>query len=380
MVAKSITKDDYKKWLNYSFDASDPKKLFNLYKALDNTGNADGVSCKKAVYQDGVAICITCEETADDLLIKESAREEFKKYLVENYFRSENIDQWYVTKIDNAERNKNLASFTNEHSSTESPSPEIKPHPKELFYLKVRIAISALFYIGFIAAIILSFVITPATGLLLLLIIPFVLLAKLATTILKGIITGLIKGNSIQLSASQYPEIYSIIKEEAKKIGLKELPETYVMHGPFNGFVMSFARAKILCLFSGVIETALTGNYEVVRFVIAHELCHIKRKHLFKEKILFPSNFIPFLYKAYSRGCEFTCDRAGYTASPKGSIEGVLIMTAGKEIYKRFNVEQHIESANANANFWTWLSEKFLTHPHLYKRLTAIRDFSNYNK
>ena len=54
-------------------------------------------------------------------------------------------------------------------------------------------------------------------------------------------------------------------------------------------------------------------------------------------------------------------------------------MTTGKEIYSKFNVELHIKNAVENEGFWTWFGEKFMTHPHLYKRLVEIKAYSKYN-
>ena len=83
--------------------------------------------------------------------------------------------------------------------------------------------------------------------------------------------------------------------------------------------------------------------------------------------------------KGYRVICEYTCDRVGFNFSPKGAIEGVLVMTVGKEIHSRFNVERHLDNAVQNSGFWTWTSEKFLTHPHMYNRLLQIKAFSEKN-
>jgi Zn-dependent protease with chaperone function len=209
-----------------------------------------------------------------------------------------------------------------------------------------------------------------------LLILPIIFIVYLFNTVIHGIFIGIIRGNSIRVTRDQFPEIYKIIEEQAKRLKIKTLPEIYIANGHFNAFVTRFSRANILLLFSEVIETALTGDYDVLKYVTAHELGHIKQMHLTKRKYLFPSRIIPFLELAYSRGCEYTCDRIGYRFSPKGSAEGILIMTTGKEIHSKFNMALHIKNSVENEGFWTWLSEKFLTHPHLYKRLAEIKKYS----
>lgn len=194
-----------------------------------------------------------------------------------------------------------------------------------------------------------------------------------------GIFIGFVRGNSIRVTKEQFPDIYAIIEEQRIQLNIKKTPEIYISSGHFNAFATRFSRSNIIMIYSEVIETTLKGNYDVLKYVTAHELCHIKQKHLAKSAYLFPSRLVPFLSLAYSRACEYTCDRVGYHFSPKGSIEGVLIMTTGKDIYFKSNVEQYLQSATELEGFWTWFSEKFSTHPHHYKRLLAIREFSKYN-
>ncbi|MCX2746195.1 M48 family metallopeptidase, partial [Mangrovivirga sp. M17] len=160
------------------------------------------------------------------------------------------------------------------------------------------------------------------------------------------------------------------------EIGLKEIPDIYICHGSFNAFVTKFARKKYLMLYSEVIETALMGDTEVLKFVIGHELGHLKRQHLNKEVWLTPSLLIPFLKQAHSRGCEYTCDRIGHYFSTQGSFEGILILATGKEIFSKINIQRYIDDAHAENGFWVWFSEKFLSHPHIYKRLSAIKNYA----
>ncbi len=153
------------------------------------------------------------------------------------------------------------------------------------------------------------------------------------------------------------------------------MPEIFITGGRFNAFVMRFARANYLMLYSEVIETSLKGDFAILIFVIGHELGHIKRKHLTKDLWLFPSNLVPFLKQAYSRGCEYTCDRIGYHFSNRGAVEGILILAIGKEIYSKISIDQFITDSKNEQGFWVWFSEIFLTHPHLAKRIKGIEDY-----
>src|ERR1044071_9683929 len=111
METKPLTKNDYKKWLSYSFDSTDPQKLFNLYEALESERDSGNVTFKRAIYQDGASIHISTETASDDLLIDENVRLEFKKYLTENYFRTDDAERWYLEKVEGVEKQKNFGGI-----------------------------------------------------------------------------------------------------------------------------------------------------------------------------------------------------------------------------------------------------------------------------
>ncbi|HYC83702.1 MAG TPA: M48 family metallopeptidase [Chryseosolibacter sp.] len=371
----ALVKDDYRKWLIYSLDSTDPKKLYHLYKAIETSSSSGDVSLQKTMSEEKSLFSITCGTVRDGLMVDETGLQELKLYLQKNYIGQEDVEAWFKERVQNEARAKNYETPHNAEASDGRQKIVVKPHPKEIFYFNLRLVVSVLVYLALLGYLYITFMAGTLAAML------FTIAALgfgfwMVTTIAKGVFVGMIRGDSVRITKDQYAEIYATVQELAEKMDVKKLPEIYITQGPFNAFVMSFARSKVLMLYSQVVETALNGDDSVVRFVIAHELCHIKRRHLSNEMFLFPSRIVPLLYLAYSRAREYTCDRAGYLASPKGAVEGVLIMTAGKEIYMKFNVQKHIESALETQGFWTWFSEKFRTHPHHYKRLIAIRDYS----
>jgi Zn-dependent protease with chaperone function len=112
---------------------------------------------------------------------------------------------------------------------------------------------------------------------------------------------------------------------------------------------------------------------EGVEFIIGHELGHIKRKHVTKRLWLFPAFIIPFLNKAYSRACEYTCDNIGAALSPKGAREGLLLLASGKKLRGKVNTEAYADQLNTEFGFWFWFSEKVSSHPHLTKRIQHFK-------
>jgi Zn-dependent protease with chaperone function len=374
--------NDYKKWLFYSLDNQGFDNHYNLHKALETSAAYRSVSIAKSDDNGVATYRISVDGISDELEISETQRRDFLKYLKANYLEArEGLEALRDQKVRESDINKNHSFLTSknvERFDGEKKHVTVKPHPKEKTYYNIQLFISVVVYLLLMAVGILAAMVDASLLFKLLYILPAVGVFMLLKILLTGVFVGLLRGSSIRITREQFPEIYEIISEQAEQLKVK-LPEIYITHGHFNSFVMKFLRSHILLIYSEVVETALHGDYDVLKYVTAHELCHIKQKHLTKQKWLFPARMIPLLGLAYSRGCEYTCDRIGYEFSPKGSVAGILIMTTGKEIYSKFNVQKHIDDCMENENFWTWLSEKFLTHPHPYKRLIEIRNYSEAN-
>lgn len=378
MQTKDATIGDYKKWLLYSFENQDFQTHYHLIKALKSGEDFGAISITTDESPSGKQFTISHGSIKDVLVIDEGQRKSFIKYLVDYYFESEDVDHIMVEKRQDSEKrsNHNLpgnASYTlsaDEHY-------RVQQHPKEKTYYTIKLLFSIIVYV-----VLAGYVLYTASTSILSAVLLVISLAAivfgfwLLRFVAKGLFVGMIRGNSIRVTKDQYPDIYAIVEEQARSLKIEQMPEIYITCGHFNAFVTRFTRRDILMIYSEVVETSLRGSYDVLKYVTAHELCHIKQKHLSKRTLLMPSAIIPFLSLAYSRACEYTCDRTGFHFSPKGAIEGVLVMTVGKEIHSRFNVERHLDDMANNAGFWIWFSEKFLTHPHMYNRLLEIRRFS----
>jgi Zn-dependent protease with chaperone function len=366
---------DYRKWILFNNQLSDFQNLYELYTALDSKQSKGGVSIKAISTNGEVAFIIDQDGYEKQLELRgEVSRMQFLEYLIKHYFPNDGVEEWYQSKLEEKNKKEN-------HSTSTSPKitealADFKVHPKETTYYQLRVFFSMCFYLAILGAIVNAFFTSITMGVAGIIIIGVIILFfALVRRISHGFFIGLVKGSSVKLNEYQYPEVYKIISDQSKAIGLRQTPEVYISYGHFNAFVTKFAKRKFLVLYSEVLETTLKGDFEVLKFVVGHELGHLKRQHLSIEKWLAPSSFIPLLRQAHSRGCEYTCDRIGYHASNKGAMEGILILAAGKDIYSKISIEQYVEDSNSENDFWVWLSEKFLTHPHVFNRMMAIRSY-----
>jgi Zn-dependent protease with chaperone function len=186
-----------------------------------------------------------------------------------------------------------------------------------------------------------------------------------------GILTGYLMGNAVKVSEKQFKQIHNIVARQSYLLGLSHLPEVYIMQsgGVLNAFAMRFFGANYVVLYSDVVEEAMAEDVNVLKFIIGHELGHIKRHHMTKSVLLFPALIFPFLNSAYSRACEFTCDNIGCALSPEGTVPGLLLLASGKKLWKKVNQQAFLDQEMEADGFWFWFAEKISSHPRLTKRI-----------
>lgn len=372
----STVETDYRKWILFNNQLNDFQKLYDLYTSVYQEESKGNVEVERNTENESGIIV---KQTGYDASIKLESKEDkdlFLTYLKEHYLPNDEIEDWYQSKIQEVEIRSNHTTEIPVEFSDRAPL-DFKVHPRELKHYRIRAFFSILIYLVIVVFLVAQFVDSILAGAVgLIFVLGLVGLFVALRAIAQGFFIGTIKGRAVKLNTKQYPDLYKVIKEQSEKIELKQVPEVYIVSGNFNAFVTKFARRKYLVLFSEVLETAQRGDYDVVKFVVGHELGHIKRKHLTNQSWLLVSFFIPFLSTAHSRGCEYTCDRIGYHFSPKGAIEGILMLATGKEIFSKINIDQYVEDSNEESNFWVWLTEKFRTHPYTFKRMTAVKQYA----
>jgi Zn-dependent protease with chaperone function len=191
-----------------------------------------------------------------------------------------------------------------------------------------------------------------------------------------------IQVNGVRVKENQFPELYNKVEELSEKMELKKVPEVYVVEsgGLLNAFatkVFGFFGKNMVVLYSDFVDISFESNGNEIDYVIAHELAHIKRNHIVKAFFIFPAMWIPFIGVSFSRMAEYTCDRmaAFYTNKPDDAINGLLVLAAGKRLYKRVNLNEFQEQYNEKRGIFVTLTELLSTHPPIPKRIHEIENF-----
>lgn len=247
----------------------------------------------------------------------------------------------------------------------------INVHPKERFYFALMVVISLAAYLK-LSLLAYTYLLQPHTKIIMFYVL-FGLFFKLLMSIL---LVGYVQGNAIKVTAEQFPDIYALLQQHAKTLNFKKIPAMYILQagGVLNAFATRFAGRDFIVMYSDVLETAYQEGKDAVSFIIGHELGHIKRNHVswFKSLLILPARLITFLSRAYSRACEYTCDAIGYALCPQGAAQGILILAAGKRLYKKVNSDAWVANMKSDKGFAMWLAHIFSTHPPLIHRMAVI--------
>ena len=253
--------------------------------------------------------------------------------------------------------------------STSSALLDLEPliHPKEKIYFALCVVFSVAIYV-ILARIILAG--GPTAGTILF----YIVLLTVGYFVVHGVFLGQIRGNGIRVSDRQFPELNAMAERHSRRLGMDETPAVFVLQsgGVLNAFATRFLGRNFVVLYSDVLALATQKGEKAVSFVVGHELGHVRRKHMTRRALLYPAMIFPFLGGAYSRACEYTCDRFGNALEPEGGVDGLLVLAAGRDLYNEVNSSEYIKQRETESGFFVRFAEILATHPNLPKRVAAL--------
>lgn len=183
---------------------------------------------------------------------------------------------------------------------------------------------------------------------------------------------------SVHITENNFPEVYEMIQKYAKKMGMKKVPEAYIVqqNGILNAFSAFIIKKQYITIAADLFEIAYREHHDMdsLGFVVAHEMSHIYYKHAtfgYNIKMLFTSS-IPILGSTASRAREYSCDRLAQKVSGCDGIDAMFMLTVGKHLYKSVDRADYIEYAKGVRGFFVWCANLVADHPVTTKRILAL--------
>jgi Zn-dependent protease with chaperone function len=240
-------------------------------------------------------------------------------------------------------------------------------HPKEKIYFGICVVVSLVIYVVLAGTILGG---GQAAGTVLL----YLIVGIIVYFLLHGLHLGHVRGNGVRVSDRQFPELNAMAEQHSRRLGMDETPAIFVLQsgGVLNAFATRFLGRDFVILYSDVLALASQKGGKAVSFVVGHELGHVRRKHMTRRALLYPAMIFPFLGSAYSRACEYTCDRFGNALDPEGGVDGLLVLAAGRDLYTQVSSAEYGRQCETEHGFFVRFAEILSTHPNLTKRVAAL--------
>ena len=238
-------------------------------------------------------------------------------------------------------------------------------YPRERVLGAITLVLGTLAWLGLIAGTFGGALIGLAFG--------FVLYLFMQSTLISHI-----KGNGVELSESQFPDLYAQFADCCDQLQIMKRPQAYILNGNggLNAFATKFLGSQYVVLMSDVVD-AMSKHTDGVRFYIGHELGHLRMKHMNIGHLLrWPVLWLPLLGAAYSRAKESTCDRHGLacSATPEGAARAMAALSAGVERWKDLDIKTYLNQAKYSSGFWMSFHELTAGYPWLTKRTVRLVD------
>ena len=203
-----------------------------------------------------------------------------------------------------------------------------------------------------------------------------ILLVAPAILLVRQVQRASIRGTAVQLSRTQFSDLYASMDDFAATLGVKPTPTIYLANG--NGTLNAFAAQSgwtnnYVVLSNELFANLRNDNREGTRFILGHETAHIRLHHvaLWYNLVLCYSQLIPILGPTLSRLREYSCDRNGAALEPKGEL-GLVLLTAGRYAADNVQVSELVDQGHRLGGFWVEIAQLPRSHPWTVRRIWRL--------
>jgi Zn-dependent protease with chaperone function len=194
-----------------------------------------------------------------------------------------------------------------------------------------------------------------------------------------------------RVTPQEDPRLSNLVQDCALRLKAGSF-HTFIAPGKaLNAYTFGLSAPQVVVVYAGVVRIM---DADELRFIIGHELGHVRLGHTWLNSLLggmagIPSPYLAavllhFAFRWWNRLCEYSADRAGLLACGKlekaasalikleGGASAVLTAEGWHRALRRIEAEDdHMESN---------LREMLSTHPMTVRRLEALRGFAKSRK
>jgi len=185
-----------------------------------------------------------------------------------------------------------------------------------------------------------------------------------------------IRGNSIRLSEKQFPEIYAILQDHCRRLGMTQVPELFLTSSSIATFSQTFSswRENYIVLHQIIFDIDVHKTTDVLAFILGHELgaIRLKQTNVINEMLLTYVSAVKWLRNPLSRARTYSRDRYGATLAPTG-FRGLLINAAGRRLMDQVDVQEYLDQSRHYGSLWANANILFEAKPAVFSRINQLR-------
>jgi Zn-dependent protease with chaperone function len=198
------------------------------------------------------------------------------------------------------------------------------------------------------------------------------IMAAIANWLLKKKIHALIKGQGVQISADQLPEIHKIVSQFAQRLGMKKTPEIFLVEDSTqNAAAVKLGNTDIILLTDDLVWGALqSGDPRTLGYALGHELAHVALGHNSMVRTIRRR-----MFPSLSRLDEFTADNvaAALVGDKQVAVKGITLLTVGPQLLPFINpAAMEKQAREVWGNKQSKKAEQGMTHPLLFRRIANV--------
>lgn len=184
-------------------------------------------------------------------------------------------------------------------------------------------------------------------------------------------------GDGLRVSRNQLPMLYEILLSYATYLDTPRV-NLYIVQDPNpNAYTFGF-RTSTIVLASSLVENL---TLEEIKFVVAHELGHVKAGHNIINSFISPLGngiaYSNFIFSFWQRQAEYSADRCALALTRKTipAISCLLKISFGMKIGAEINIEAYKYQLETTNDFLTGFAELLQTHPLSVNRVRSLLEF-----
>ena len=184
-----------------------------------------------------------------------------------------------------------------------------------------------------------------------------------------------IRGTAVQLSRTQFPDLYASTDDLATTLRVKPTPAGFLSNGngTLNAFAAQSGWTSNYVVLSNEFANLRNDNRDGTRFILGHEIGHIRLHHvaLWYNLVLRYSQLIPVLGPTLSRLREYSGDRNGAALEPNGEL-GLVLLTVGRYAADNVQASELVDQGRHLGGFWVGISQLPRSHPWTVRRIWRL--------